>query len=313
MATLPLPINAMQPRFQLNTKQLFLTYPQCTVTKEDALMLLQARLAQYSIEKYIVAHEHHANGDDHLHCYFKLSEPYRTTDPKDLDISGFHGNYQGCRSAKNVIKYCSKAEDFLSNFDIGDVINGDSKTKIAMQRVLAGDSLTDVVLEHPMLLKGYRNLKLDIEAYREDLVPNKPDLPGYLPNPWSLLLFSFQHLKKRHYWIWSSEPNKGKTTKFAKPLCDQYRGEIHTGDFRYWNVSRHDQFLVLDDYNTPKLKWDALNQLCDNTYQFSKIYVGNVKITNPYIVIVLSNSSIDTLYPYMNKFLYERFDEIELH
>lgn len=298
--------------FQLNTKQLFLTYPQCTLSKEDALMLLQARLSEYSIDKYVVAHEHHANGDDHLHCYFKLVEPFRTRDPKALDLREFHGNYQGCRSAKNVVKYCTKAEDYLSNFDIGDCVNGPSATKVAMQQVLDGVPLTDVVAQNPMLLKGYRNLKLDLDCYKEDLVPAKPDLPDHLPNPWSLLLPSFQPIKRRHYWIWSAEPNLGKTTKFAKPLCDKYRGEIHTGDFRYWDVSRHDQFLILDDYNTPKLKWDALNQLCDNTYKFSKIYVGNVKITNPYLVIVLSNSTIQTLYPNTNKFLYERFDEIEL-
>lgn len=302
----------MSTSFQLNTKQLFLTYPQCTLSKEDALNLLRIKLDQYDIDKYIVAHEHHANGDDHLHCYFKLNNPYRTRDPKDLDLLQFHGNYQGCRSAKNVIKYCSKEEDYIASFDVGDVINGDSKTKIAMQRILAGDSLTTVVQEHPMLLKGYRQLKLDIEAYREDMVPDRPDLPDFLPNPWSLILPTWGKVKRRHYWLWSSAPNLGKTTKFAKPLRDKYRGEIHTGDFRYWNVSRHDQFLILDDYNTAKLKWDALNQLCDNTYQFSKIYVGNIKITNDFIVIVLSNSSIDTLYPHMNQFLYERFEEIKL-
>ncbi|QDJ95237.1 replication-associated protein [Capybara virus 15_cap1_294] len=302
----------MSRTFQLNSKQLFLTYPQCPLDKEEALMLLQHKLAAYSIDKYIVAHELHANGDDHLHCYFKLNEPYRTRDPKDLDLREFHGNYQGCRSAKNVVKYCSKAEDYLSNFDIGDVVNGDSKTKIAMQRILAGDSLTAIVNDHPMLLKGYRNLKLDIDAYREDLVPEKPDLPDFLPNPWSLILPTWGKHKRRHYWLWSSEPNLGKTTKFAKPLSAKYRGEIHTGDFTYWNVSRHDQFLILDDFNTAKVKYDVLNQLCDNTYSFKKIYVGNIKITNDYIVIVLSNCSIDTLYPHMNKFLYERFEEIKL-
>jgi hypothetical protein len=298
--------------FQLNTKQLFLTYPQCNLDKEDALMLLQARLAEYRIDKYIIAHEHHANGDDHLHCYFKLNEPFRTRDPKALDLREVHGNYQGCRSAKNVVKYCSKAEDYLANFDVGDVVNGESVTKIAMQRVLAGDNLVDVVKDHPTLLRGYRNLKLDIDAFREDSIPEKPDLPAFLPNPWTLLLPTFRPAKKRHYWLWSSAPNLGKTTKFAKPLRDQYRGEIHTGDFRYWNVSRHDQFLILDDFNTAKVKYDVLNQLCDNTYLFSKIYVGNVKITNDYVVIVLSNSSIDMLYPHMNFLLYERFEEIKL-
>lgn len=162
--------------FQLNTKQLFLTYPQCTLSKEDALMLLQARLSEYSIDKYVVAHEHHANGDDHLHCYFKLVEPFRTRDPKALDLREFHGNYQGCRSAKNVVKYCTKAEDYLSNFDIGDCVNGPSATKVAMQQVLDGVPLTDVVAQNPMLLKGYRNLKLDLDCYKEDLVPAKPDL-----------------------------------------------------------------------------------------------------------------------------------------
>ena len=298
--------------FQLNTKQLFLTYPQCSLSKEDALMLLQARLSEFTIDKYIVAHEHHANGDDHLHCYFKLVEPFRTRDSKALDLNGFHGNYQGCRSAKNVIKYCTKAEDYLSNFDIGDVINGPSATKVAMQQLLDGVALHDVVKENPMLLKGYRNLKTDLMLYQEDCEPAKPDLPQYLPNPWSLMLETWKASKRRHYWLWSSKPNLGKTTKFAVPLCSQYRGEIHTGDFTYFDVDRRHQFLIFDDYNTGKIKWDALNQMCDNTYKFRRCGQGNVKLNGKYIVIVLSNQPISSLYPNMNEFLYERFEEIKL-
>lgn len=302
----------MQNVFQLNTKQLFLTYPQCNLSKEDALMLLQERLSEYVIDKYVIAHEHHANGDDHLHCYFKLIEPFRTRDAKALDLREFHGNYQGCRSAKNVVKYCTKAEDYLANFDIGDCVNGPSATKVAMQQLLDGVPLPTVVKENPMLLKGYRNLKVDLMLYQEDILPAKPDLPAAIPNPWRIILDSGIEAKRRHFWIYSDEPNLGKTTRFAIPLCQTYRGSIHTGDFQYWDVSRHDEFLIFDDYNTGKLKWDVLNQLCDNTYQFRRCGQGNVKITNSYLIIVLSNTSIERLYPNSFKYLYERFNEIKL-
>ena len=56
---------------------------------------------------------------------------------------------------------------------------------------------------------------------------NKPDLPPLLPSPWDFEIPSNVQDKKRHYWIWSKEPNAGKTTKFLIPLSEKYRAAFY--------------------------------------------------------------------------------------
>lgn len=136
-------------------------------------------------------------------------------------------------------------------------------------------------------------------------------LPYWLPNPWGKLLLSKKHAKQRHYWIFSRQPNKGKTYLFAKPLANKFKITIQNGDFQYWNVKPNDEGIILDEYNTPSLKWSTLNSICDGTYQFRRIYQAKLCLKDP-LVIVLSNQSIMELYPYAHIFLSARFIEIEL-
>lgn len=302
----------MPPTFQLNTKQLFLTYPQCPVDKNDMLKALQDLLADLNILEYVVARELHANGDFHIHAYLKLGTAFRTTDPKRLDVLGYHGNYQGCRSIKNVVKYCTKADDFISNIDVGTLLASKSNRRvIAEELVLKKRPLEEVVVEHPQLLFGYQKLKLDLMLLKADLASRKEDLPTWIPNPWGKVLPSRLKSKRRHYWIYSDKPNLGKTFHFAKPLAEQYRAVICTGDLTYWNVEKDTQLLILDDFNAASLKFHQFNQLCDGTFAFRIFQRGTIVLDN-YLVIVLSNFPISTLYPFRNDLLYARFKEIEL-
>lgn len=59
-------------KFRLNAKKLFLTYPKCSITKEEALEQLKAKLKH--ISKILVAHELHKDGTDHLHVYINLDK-----------------------------------------------------------------------------------------------------------------------------------------------------------------------------------------------------------------------------------------------
>lgn len=47
----------------------------------------------------------------------------------------------------------------------------------------------------------------------------KSDVPLLIPNNWNLEMPALFDEKKRHYWIWSKEPNRGKTT-FANTLLE---------------------------------------------------------------------------------------------
>lgn len=164
---------------------------------------------------------------------------------------------------------------------------------------------TDVVLKYNL---ESRFTKLN-KFWSED--PRCPILPPWLPNPWGLLLPAYKKSKKRHYWIYSPLPNRGKTTQFAEPLAREYLCYIKAGTPLYWVIAGNEQAVILDDYNYAGLKWHELNQLCDGTYEYRIFMGGLLKLDHP-LIIVLSNQSLSDIYPFMNITLYERFNEYKL-
>lgn len=296
-------------KFQINSSHHFLTYPQFPgVSKEFIFDTLVARCAPYRI---LVAKESHQDGGDHYHCYLAYAKAKYVSDPSFYDIDGHHGNYQGCRSVNRVLEYCTKESDVVASFDWKKKLEAKKGfKKIVGKQLMEGASLDDVMAENPQLLFGYTKLKADLEQWQADMKKYEP-FPPYLPNPWGKIIWFERKCKKRHYWIFSREPNFGKTYHFARPLREEYGAVIQTGDFAYWNVLSSTRCVILDEYNTAKLKWDQLNSLADGNFGF-RVFQGGVRTLKNPLIIILSNQSISDLYPHMNQFILARFNEIEL-
>lgn len=297
-------------RYQLRTKRLFLTYPQCTLSKQDALTLLSQKLP--SIKEYVIAQERHQNGDLHLHAYLYLEDTLSTSNSRFLDIGGFHGNYQSCRSEKGVVRYCTKEEDFISNFDVGERVDKrkSKKTLVGEKLVNSNLNLVEAVKQFPDLIFDYNKLKNNLNQYFKDATPRRPGLPLFIPNSFGKVLSTTLAGKRRHFWIWSDQPNKGKTTN-AKTWYKNFNMHLQSGDFTYWTFNGDEEGLIIDEYNSARLSWSSLNSICDGTFSY-RIFQGGLKGNLNFLVIVLSNSRISDLYPFKNQFLYERFNEIEL-
>lgn len=306
-------LHAIMP-YRIRTTKLFLTYPQCTMDKQEAYDYL---LQTFNPSDLCVAHELHKNGDHHLHAYLSRDDEiqWEFTDPSFADLpGGFHGNYQAVRSPKNVIKYCTKEEDYISSFDINAYVKSvNGKRRIIGASLIDGSkSLVEAVREHPELIFGYKKLQLDLMAFKEEAYPDvRESLPFWLPNPWGKVLPSKRNKKRRHYWIYSRLPNQGKTTMFLEPLEKSYRGYVKCGDFTYWNVRPGLEFIALDDYNAPSLKYHVLNQMADGTYEYRRFQGGIIRLDHP-LIIICSNHSIVELYPHMSNLLHERFIEYEV-
>lgn len=299
--------------FQLNSSKLFLTYPECPIPKEDAYGILQYLFHDW--QDWIIAEELHQNGNKHLHVYVSFPTAYRTRNPNFADLEYeakvFHGNYQGCRSTKAVIKYCTKEENYISNMDVAAILNSKSnRNLIAAKIVKERQPLDDLIQEFPHLIFGYKKLKSDIHEYELDRDSLRGNLPGWLPNPWGKVLPIRLQAKRRHYWIYSDEPNKGKTT-WAKMLESLYCCCLQCGDFSYWRISGRERLVILDEYNTAKLRYSDLNAMCDGTFGY-RVFQGGVQRLKDPILLVLSNQPISNLYPFMNALLYARFKEIKL-
>lgn len=101
-------------------KSFFLTYPKCSMTKEEVLLDLKER--DLEMDEYVIAEEVHEDGTPHLHVYLKLKENLEvvTTDfwdmgeTKEKRYVNYHGNYQTVRSNRAVMKYCQKESNYLA-------------------------------------------------------------------------------------------------------------------------------------------------------------------------------------------------------
>lgn len=302
--------------YRIRTHKLFLTYPQCDVPLND---IYQHLFNTFQPLHLLVAHELHANGDLHRHCYLEKQgseDAWSFTSPGFADLpSGHHGNYQAVRSDKNVLKYCIKKDDYICDpgFDVDGRIKAKKSHKkyIGEELLLKKRSLAEVVMANPELIYDYDKLRKNLGLLKNDLDDIRLSLPVFLPNPWSRCFPSRRNSKRRHYWIYSREPNVGKTTKFLLPLAQDYRVHIKTSEYVYWNLRGSEECIALDEYNSATLKFHQLNSLADGTFDFRIFHGGLLRLDNP-LIIICSNQSISDLYPIKNELLLARFNEFEV-
>nr|CRI68489.1 Replication protein [Pepper huasteco yellow vein virus] len=104
-------------RFRLNAKNYFLTYPQCSISKEEALAQIQ-NLSTPVNKKYIkICKEYHEDGQPHLHVLIQFEGKYQCTNNRFFDLvsstrsAHFHPNIQGAKSSSDVKTYIDKDGD----------------------------------------------------------------------------------------------------------------------------------------------------------------------------------------------------------
>ncbi|AEA76834.1 Rep [Chilli leaf curl virus-India [India/Pataudi/2007]] len=106
-------------RFQIYAKNYFLTYPQCSLTKEEALSQLQ-NLSTPTNKLFIrVSRELHENGEPHLHVLIQFEGKFKCQNNRFFDLvsptrpAHFHPNIQGAKSSSDVKAYVEKNGDFI--------------------------------------------------------------------------------------------------------------------------------------------------------------------------------------------------------
>lgn len=303
--------------FRINAKNLFLTYPKCDATREDMRDHLYKLLdADYGVVKYIVAKEKHQDGTDHLHCFVELNKKLNVQNASYFDYNGHHGNYQSSRSPFATAKYCIKDDkEYLANFQdlkelkgskkVSGEDNGPSKRDMIAEELLGGTSITDIIKKYPGELFNIQKWQQALDYFHR-LSREYLEWPQFLPNTWGKLLPTHREAKKRHYWIWSNQPDRYKTTNLKS--WEKYGFYIKSGDYTYWNVTGDERGIGLDDYNTPSLKYNFINQLCDGTAEL-RVFMGGVVNVKP-LIVICSNQPPELLYPNMYPLLYARFNVI---
>ncbi len=99
------------PTFVINSLHLFLTYPQCTASKESVLLNIGHKLKP---EFAIVSVEQHEDGTPHLHCAIKMKKRRRIPAEVLDALTGKHGDYRSARNMLKVISYVVKGGDYVA-------------------------------------------------------------------------------------------------------------------------------------------------------------------------------------------------------
>ncbi|AED89163.1 replication-associated protein [Jatropha curcas mosaic virus-[Jalgaon]] len=106
-------------RFQINAKNYFLTYPRCSLTKEEALSQIRALQTPTNIKFIKICRELHENGVPHLHVLIQFEGKYKCQNQRFFDLvsptrsAHFHPNIQGAKSSSDVKSYIDKDGDTL--------------------------------------------------------------------------------------------------------------------------------------------------------------------------------------------------------
>jgi len=157
----------MQVGFRIDSKSWFLTYPQCPMSKEDALEQLQAKKA---IKAAVVARENHEKEGQHLHVYLLLEKQFSCKNANFWDLGPYHGNYQKARSIDAVVKYIKKDGDILQFGDIDWKEKVDSRLehrRYLGKKIIDGTPLNELVKEDPSLIFGLSSLHKDINTWHQ--------------------------------------------------------------------------------------------------------------------------------------------------
>jgi len=93
--------------FRFHGKRVFLTYPQCPLSRER----IRDHLVQTcGVEHYLVARESHDDGNYHIHAYGEWTRRANIRDVRHFDVDGYHPNIQPVRSQRRVLEYIQKSD-----------------------------------------------------------------------------------------------------------------------------------------------------------------------------------------------------------
>jgi hypothetical protein len=106
-------------KFRINAKNYFLTYPKCSLTKEEALSQLKTLDTPVNKLFIRVCRELHENGEPHLHVLLQFEGKFQCKNNRFFDLvsptrsAHFHPNIQGAKSSTDVKAYVEKDGDFI--------------------------------------------------------------------------------------------------------------------------------------------------------------------------------------------------------
>lgn len=265
----------MEPaKFRLQSKVLFVTYPQCPVPKDTMMAHLNSKL---DVEWALVAQEEHKDGNAHLHALVKLNSKLTTRNPRLLDYEGYHCNLQAAKSINASVKYLTKSDPEPLSFkiDLKNLVNSVDKKKRILSDALVecktNAELASFIKDNALAMqaaqvhKSWATIRaLESEAYEAD------DVRG----------------------IWYYGPPGTGKSRAARELGEFYLKQQN----KWWDGYAGQPVVILDDLDRNGVcLFHHLKIWADRYACTGEIKGGTVNLQHKTFVVT-SNYSIDDLF-----------------
>lgn len=246
-----------------------LTYPQCTLTKDQAYNhLISLTTGSLTVSRILIAVESHEDGNPHIHAYIQWSGKPCIRNERFFDINGFHPNIQPCRSPRNWIKYCTKSDpEPKANFDWRPTRPVEQALRVLRESNQSDKSVNDIVDEALNLDPGLLRCYTQLRSYVQDRHgTTNVSLPKYELETFSLTAADFGRIngfkeslavhrrgdRTSLQSLWFLGSSRLGKTSLARSIGNHY----YVGGA--WNVdkiSEEAKYGVIDDLPWEELAW----------------------------------------------------------
>lgn len=306
--------------FRLHTKNILLTYPQCSEKKEDLLNFLIEKLKDKD-PTITVGHEKHKDEGDHLHSYIQLKKNVNYSNPRCFDFNGHHPNIKSTNKSINTLQYVIKDGDYCSypdTFNPKEKLNKlkqhkeSSVSSLIAEQVDKGATIDDInttfkdfMVLHQKQVEHFINTQKILARKRAnqdkwDKVI-RFDTDNIKENKQICDWINEHIVNKKHefgsknLWIYG-ETGLGKT--HLKQVLYQTGLNIFEVDLSstfYDGYTDDAQLIIMDEFKANKTITD-MNRLADGQTTRLNVKGSTYLKEKPVPVIVLSNFSISECY-----------------
>lgn len=275
-----------EKEFRLTARNLFLTYPNCSASPESVLSALR-EIITAEIEEYVIATEDHQSGEQHVHCYLKLSRKVNYRDPQCLDLKFYdsddeeviyHGNYQTVRSIDKTIAYVKKHGVYISNLlDFFDQVKKCETRQQLLELIVSNKKIhqSKFIQEYWSLSRPRTEIDYEYECSWNDLALRVLEQCS-----------AGQGRRPRGLFI-HGKPGCGKTTWVRKNF--KATEVFFAYEPKHFTHYRDEPIICLDEFNLELWTTGFINGLITDPNILSPAYYGSVRLKWPRVVIVLSN------------------------
>lgn len=218
--------NVFPKKFRFCARTVFLTYPKCDMSLQDAQKILVGMMdpCNYSI----IAREKHKDGTIHLHAVIQSKKKKDVKNERYFDLMGHHPHIESPRSIQDCVVYCKKESEYIEDGVIEDTMDQSSvQKKAARNKLLLETPLNKLVDDGELSLIQYESIRKAKFLYSIDSKK-----------------VSDTHVRKS-YWIYGVS-GIGKT-RFIKDTFPSHH--FIKSQNKWWDGYNNEFVVVLEDFD----------------------------------------------------------------